>query len=673
MSNKTVYPYGTTGQLPTSIGLVNDFVTGGADKALTAEAGKQLHIRLYGDSIITANKSDMDIYRVRDGVVTTTNPTRIRCIIPITAGDKVFASSPWGKGVTASIYETESDCLYAGLNYLQTFQYECGEYSISGTATKSGYLVVSMAREDNGIIDSNTYNLYIAAFRFYMGERLEEGDIVRIERELGKDAQKLFLGTLVQKGLTASGLSNSSVRVSTASNMVVPHETATLYFKLPFGYAVGIRSGDQSGNLSNNNYWFYDGDTFTFAPGVHYFRLCFAHVRDEGNYRDITVSEVNDMLNEGEIVISLDSEANIIERNYENEKVVKGVMRNFVLGASNNGGLTKLPVFAHTSDVHGDATRFQSFMEYCDYLGVDAALVSGDTVASTPVDAMQYINDLSEGYSTPILLCMGNHDSRGLSSVQEQNEQIMGYLITKHSCITNSNETYPTYFYKDITSKSIRIISLNIYEGAHTSSNVDKCIFSQVQCEWFISTLTSTPSNYGVLVMFHSPESMPTKDNSHSIFYQDIVNYSGLQNGLTGDPFREIIDAFIGRTSTSITYTSSGTSITVSADFTSVASGVEFIAYVNGHLHVDRVGYISDASHLQLNLNVCCGVAIYGSTYQYLANNSDLPRGCVGSTQDCFNIYTIDRTKKTVRIAKVGSNITGDLTERKYMEIPYAE
>lgn len=42
MANKTVYPYGTEGSLPSSIGLINDLTTGGADKALTAEQGKIL-------------------------------------------------------------------------------------------------------------------------------------------------------------------------------------------------------------------------------------------------------------------------------------------------------------------------------------------------------------------------------------------------------------------------------------------------------------------------------------------------------------------------------------------------------------------------------------------------------------------------------------------------------
>lgn len=47
MANQTVYPYGTGGSLPSSIGLVNDFHTGGADKALTAQAGKNLYDELH--------------------------------------------------------------------------------------------------------------------------------------------------------------------------------------------------------------------------------------------------------------------------------------------------------------------------------------------------------------------------------------------------------------------------------------------------------------------------------------------------------------------------------------------------------------------------------------------------------------------------------------------------
>ena len=46
MANTTVYPYGTGGTLPASIGLINDLTTGGVDKALTAEMGKEIGLMI---------------------------------------------------------------------------------------------------------------------------------------------------------------------------------------------------------------------------------------------------------------------------------------------------------------------------------------------------------------------------------------------------------------------------------------------------------------------------------------------------------------------------------------------------------------------------------------------------------------------------------------------------
>jgi len=43
MADTTIYPYGTNGQLPSSIGIIDDLTTGGRDKALSAEMGKELN------------------------------------------------------------------------------------------------------------------------------------------------------------------------------------------------------------------------------------------------------------------------------------------------------------------------------------------------------------------------------------------------------------------------------------------------------------------------------------------------------------------------------------------------------------------------------------------------------------------------------------------------------
>lgn len=57
MANKTVYPYGTGGSLPSSIGIINDLKTGGADKALAAEQGKIIGSELIGNN--TFNYDEM--------------------------------------------------------------------------------------------------------------------------------------------------------------------------------------------------------------------------------------------------------------------------------------------------------------------------------------------------------------------------------------------------------------------------------------------------------------------------------------------------------------------------------------------------------------------------------------------------------------------------------------
>lgn len=50
MENQTVYPYGTGGSLPSSIGIINDLTTGGANKALSAEQGKVLGNAIFGEA-----------------------------------------------------------------------------------------------------------------------------------------------------------------------------------------------------------------------------------------------------------------------------------------------------------------------------------------------------------------------------------------------------------------------------------------------------------------------------------------------------------------------------------------------------------------------------------------------------------------------------------------------
>lgn len=57
MANQTIYPFGTDGQLPSSIGIIDDLSTGGAGKALSAQQGVVLGNAVFGREGVTLEVS----------------------------------------------------------------------------------------------------------------------------------------------------------------------------------------------------------------------------------------------------------------------------------------------------------------------------------------------------------------------------------------------------------------------------------------------------------------------------------------------------------------------------------------------------------------------------------------------------------------------------------------
>ena len=113
MANQTVYPYGTGGSLPASIGIINDVSTGGADKALSAEMGVYLNGRIDGVFFPVANLYNPTTdttgkYINSSGGISTGENYDITDYIPVTAGDKYCLTGMFGnierEAVTSSVY-----------------------------------------------------------------------------------------------------------------------------------------------------------------------------------------------------------------------------------------------------------------------------------------------------------------------------------------------------------------------------------------------------------------------------------------------------------------------------------------------------------------------------------------------------------------------------------------
>lgn len=99
MANQAIYPYGTGGQLPSSIGVINDLITGGADKALSAEMGKELNEKKADAELITTS----DFQLIEDAV-----------FIPkawISTDGKIVSHNVYG--LVAIPYKAEGNGIYA--------------------------------------------------------------------------------------------------------------------------------------------------------------------------------------------------------------------------------------------------------------------------------------------------------------------------------------------------------------------------------------------------------------------------------------------------------------------------------------------------------------------------------------------------------------------------------
>lgn len=691
MANQTIYPYGTEGTLPSSIGIVNDFTTGGADKALSAEVGKTIGTEVFGKVV----QFDLSTLPTNTGIISITNKWDAAggtCVLLLcepgksykfvnnstrTANIAPLAQSTFGPSGSTPSYAT---------GYSDRIIMQDGEELVIVAPEDAVSFYIRTTNSSNNPDAPEVY--CIDDYEGGLKDKVAELEDTVASSEEGGLVSKLILGSFVNKANDSSGLpgSASTERAGMITTIALPYRGVTLAFKLPHNYVAGIRHGAKAQDLSTNSYWYRDGDTFTFPDTSNYYRIIFAiqPVPGVSTYDTISAETVESLIESGDIAITytpvdLDSR----QRNAPSDAYVKAVIEMLTTNAAS--GLDKFPIFVHTSDIHGDAYRLRDAIEQLVVNNADALLATGDFNANVVRNGFEAMETMMENTPVPTLYCRGNHETYGNDSASfDVFATYYEKLATKWNYLKAANTvTDKTWYYKDFDAKKIRVISLDPYEKNLTTKKA--YAMSQGQVDFFIAALKSTPANYGIIVIMHSPEAYPNNTmpveavEGKTDFYPYRNITVDAPAGIAGTPLKDIVDAFISRTtiSTSFTQTITGgttETITVSGDFTSgIASGVEFIAWMTGHTHSDIVGVYKNTVNRQVMLNVTCGVCYYGpSDYAYLCNGSDLPRGSFGVTQDAFNVYAIDRANKEIRIARIGSNFTEAFTDRKCMVISYA-
>jgi 3',5'-cyclic AMP phosphodiesterase CpdA len=345
-----------------------------------------------------------------------------------------------------------------------------------------------------------------------------------------------------------------------------------------------------------------------------------------------------------------------------------------------SGGSTKRFNFIHTSDIHSDAVTTQNFINFLNaYSDISQAFISGDFSANDYSEDVTSLIAIMNGSQKPVYTTIGNHDVGNSKIIADSgtNAQVYARYIqpfeTKAGMITNGKN----YWYKDDTTYKIRIISLYEYDDPNDIDSLDNTkykitrgfrVYSQSQVSWFIDLLQNTPVDYGVLVVVHHN---PTTITDYMVVNENWISPGtwNPQNLINGNIIPDIIEAFRTGTAINQTYTFSGDAAylgTITANTSFVARGVgEFIAYIFGHHHKDGIGTFTTYPN-QNWIAVTCGTVDAQQT-QF----DDIPRVANTKTEDAFNLISIDREERKIRVVRIGSNFTKNLTERKYITINY--
>lgn len=365
----------------------------------------------------------------------------------------------------------------------------------------------------------------------------------------------------------------------------------------------------------------------------------------------------------------------IILRNTEAIGAITSATKKFIKNSSLIKQWDGYFCIAHISDVHADPVRYKRFRTFVDNVySINTAISTGDLVSFHNNDAtkmqIEHERMFAIGGEKDVMIVVGNHEKAGAGNTLYTEQQIKDY-----SGLEN------LYYYKDWTKTGdltykVRVIILNQHDYDGTDINIaGRTHYSQAQINWFINTLKEA-SNDGraVMVAMHMTDKFVQPTNNDYGFNCNLPSPS-LDTNQSGCIIEDIIDAFKNGThlTESYTWTDNSQTIDVDADFSGKKGS--FIAYMCGHNHRDQVGY-SPQHPNQLYLCIAPGClqqmyATYGQG-NYGEQVSDLSRVIGTKSEDCFNVYGIDFDNKTVRIVRVGADITCNMKERKYLELPWS-
>lgn len=342
----------------------------------------------------------------------------------------------------------------------------------------------------------------------------------------------------------------------------------------------------------------------------------------------------------------------------------------------------KLFTMLHMSDIHNDTVRMQYAIDVLNQYPIDCGILSGDILGYRYTDPFSCKGILLNS-SKPMYSAIGNHDvyteNDDVSITGGSNTDVYNKFIQPFEAIWGINTGGKSYYHIDNADKKLRLIFLNQYEADMLSSDGKSFkghriayYLSQVQINWFSETLRTTPPDYGVIVVSHDKPAPVMEQVGESAWNDYSISdtyFSDNTDTLYANIIPAIVDAFINKQAINQVFTISASwlgyanEIVVNVDFSDRATS-EFITYLHGHYHGD---YVSSVAEYPQQKTVCISVGKCENN----TSSGDTYRDINDYSQHLFNIVSIDRGKRLIKLIRIGANLSTLGKDRTICVIDY--
>ncbi len=330
------------------------------------------------------------------------------------------------------------------------------------------------------------------------------------------------------------------------------------------------------------------------------------------------------------------------------------------------------------TDVHHQAERIETCIKYLNGLeAVDCGCCLGDINGRFSQKISWYVDALRNS-TKPFYTVKGNHEIGTGGSRQKgaTTEAIFNKYIKPVSNQIGIPNLKKSYYRVDWEQYGVTLIALDGYLPPQKTDKKGEFIytgvlpyFGQEQISWLINELGKIPSGNSLVIMLHDVDFRTASIKNTFTQGKIGAGYSTDKNPYGQDGVvLDIIEAwrlgsrfektYVPKESTGLAET-----IRVKCDYTSRGKG-DFVCWIAGHRHRDLVSR-SKKYPAQLVLRFAC--AVHGALSRY----SDLVRTPNTRAVDVMTVLVVDKVSRSIKLVRIGADITYDLKERKMASIKW--